>query len=224
MRKYKEIILRYLVFLFGLAVMALAIAVMSCAQLGISPIQSTCYVIYHRISDYISLGTMVFLWNCLIVLAQLPIKGKRFGWINWLQIPLSVFLGAMVDVFRSLLFWLTPENMVQKIVAMLCGVILLAIAISITVAAKTVMNAGEALVAAIAEKCGRPFGKVKVIFDVSLISFAILLSFVFFGKWRFDIIGLGTLVAATTTGHIVNLTGKWIIPAVNRICSGKKDV
>ena len=202
--------------------MALAIAVMSAAQLGISPIQSTCYVIYHRISDYISLGTMVFLWNCLIVLAQLPLRGRNFGWLNWLQIPLSVFLGAMVDVFRALLFWLTPQHLVLKIVTMLCGVVILAIAISITVAAKTVMNAGEALVDAIADKCHRPFHQVKVVVDVSLITLAVVLSFVFFGKWRFDIVGLGTLTAGTTTGFIIGRVNKLVKPAVERICVGKQ--
>ena len=223
MRRVAELVRRYLVFLLGLAVMALAVAVMSKAALGISPIQSLCYVIYRRFPDHISLGTLVFGWNCTLLLLQWPLKGRSFAWINLLQIPLSLFLGSMVDVFGKLLVWLTPESILVRVFIMLCGVVILAFSISIMVAAKTVMNPGEAFVAVLADKLGRPFGRIKIAVDVMLITAAVIVSLFLFGKWRFDIIGLGTVVAATTTGFFVGIMNQFIKPAVEFICSGRKE-
>jgi len=222
MRSTKEVIRRYLVFLFGLAVMALAVALMAKASLGISPVQSLCYIINKRYPELISLGMLIFIWNCILLLFQFILKGKSLGFISVLQIPLSFFLGAMVDLWKKALDIFCIDTFVAKIIILLCGIFVLACAISITVAADTVMNSGEAFVDALSKKLGYQFGKVKTVFDISMIAFSITASFILFRKWRFDVIGIGTLIAATGTGFVVSVVDKKIKPLVNNIVKDRK--
>lgn len=214
---------RYTIFLFGLAFLALGISIMTKAQLGISPVQSIAYVVYTRFSDRVTLGVMVLCWNCFQVLLQLPLLGKNFGWKQLIQIPLSFFLSGMVDATSAMLFWLAPDTLLARLLTMAAGVLVLGFAICVTVAAGVVMNAGEALVYVIAHKGGWKFSTVKEFSDITIVAVAALCSFIFFGQWRFDIIGIGTLVSASLTGFVVRFFNLWVKPAVERICIGRKE-
>lgn len=218
----KETLCRYGVFLVGLAVMALAVAVMSKAALGISPVQSVCYVIHRKFPEKITFGTLIFIWNFILVIAQFPFLKKSFGWKNIVQIPLSFFLSFMVDMISYGLVWLEPKGYGARVITMLCGIVILALSISITVSAKAVMNPGEAFVAVLAKALSQPFGKIKAIFDISIISVAIILTVALFGQWRTDIVGVGTLAAALFTGALVGFMNKRVECAVEKICTGGK--
>ncbi len=132
--KRKEMLRRYLVALLSLVFLALGVTLMTRSQLGISPIQSVAYVVYNRLAEHTTLGTVVLCWNCVQVFAQWPLLGRRFGWKQLIQVPLSLF----------------------------------------------------------------------------------------FGTWRFDIVGAGTLISATLAGVGVRLFNPWIRPAVERFCTGKE--
>ncbi len=70
------------------------------------------------------------------------------------------------------------------------------------------MNSGEATVKAISSITHKNFGNVKVAFDLSIVASAVIASFILFGSFRFDMIGIGTLCSALFTGFIVKaLTG-----------------
>ena len=216
-----ETLRRYGVFLVGLAVMALAVSVLAKAGLGISPVQSLAYVVYSRLSAWVTLGATVFCWNTIQVLLQWPLLGC-FGWQQWIQVPLSLFLSVLVDITGWMLSPLELSTLPARLCAMAVGILILAFAVSLTVSAGVVMNAGEALVHALAQRLKRPFGTVKEFFDLSVVTLSVLLSLLFFGKWRWDIVGVGTLCASLFTGLAVRQIDKWIKPAVQRICTATK--
>ena len=217
-----ETLRRYLTALLSLVFFALGVTLMSRSQLGISPIQSVAYVVYNRLAEHTTLGTVVLCWNCVQVLAQWPLLG-RFGWKQLVQIPLSLFLGVMVDATGALLFWLQPDTLVLRLLTVLCGVAVLSIAVCLNVSANAVMNAGEALEYAISQRFGKKFSTVKECTDIGCVTLAVVLSFLFFGRWRFDIVGAGTLLSATLAGLGVRLLNPWIKPAVERFCTGKNN-
>ncbi len=217
-RSAAETARRYGVFLAGLFCMALAVSLLAKAELGISPVQSAAYVVYQRLAGVITLGTAVLVWNCMQVAAQLPLLGRAFGLKELVQIPLSLLLGVMVDATGRLLAWLTPASLPAWFATACVGVAVLAFSVSLTVAAGVVMNAGEALVQAIARRGGWRFGSVKEVFDLTVVSVAVALSFLFFGRWRLDLIGPGTLLSAGCTGFLVRWFNRWIPPVVEKIC------
>ena len=218
----KETAKRYAVLLLGLSVMALAVSVISKAGLGISPVQSLAYVMYNRFPEHITLGTAVFCWNCIMVLLQWPIL-RRFGLKQIIQIPLSVFLGLLVDATSMAISPITVHSFVGRIIMLVIGIVILTLSISIIVSANVVMNVGEALIDAIAKRVNRSFAFIKEVFDIFLVSLSVILCFVFFGEWKFNIIGIGTVCSALFTGMLVKLADKAVRPVVEKICKDGKN-
>ena len=103
------------------------------------------------------------------------------------------------------------------------GIVILTLSISIIVSANVVMNVGEALIDAIAKRVNRSFAFIKEVFDISLVSLSVILCFVFFGEWKFNIIGIGTVCSALFTGMLVKLADKAVRPVVEKICKDGKN-
>lgn len=71
-----ELVRRYVLFLFGLFVNSLGIALTTRANLGTSPITSVPYVLSIRFP--LSLGMFTLFFSLLLIAIQLIILGKRF--------------------------------------------------------------------------------------------------------------------------------------------------
>ncbi len=62
---------------------------------------------------------------------------------------------------------------------------------------------GEGFPAAISKLTGMPFPKAKIIVDISLVVIAVILGFIFFHGWLWNVIGPGTLFAMFFVGVVV---------------------
>lgn len=210
---------RYGLFLAGLFVMALGIALMVKAKLGTSPISSLPYIFSLRFTA-ISLGSFTILWNLLLILGQVVVLRRKFRWYQLIQIPLTLVFGAFVDLAKELLGFLNPENYLFQAAVLLFGCLVLAFGVSLTVLAGVIMNSGEAFVAAVAEQTGKDFGLVKVFFDSSLVLLSAGLSFAFFGM----VTGVreGTVIAALLSGFIIRIFNRLLGPAAERWLTGSQ--
>ena len=80
-----------------------------------------------------------------------------------------------------------PTSLVGELLSLLLGCAVLALGISIEVAPGVLMVPGEGAVSALAQVSGKRFGIVKICFDVTLVTIALTLSFLFFHRLQ----GLG---------------------------------
>ena len=72
---------------------------------------------------------------------------------------------------------------------------------------------GEGLPVTIAKVFHIDFGKVKICFDVLLVIIAVICCYLFFGHWRWDLVGVGTLFSMFYVGIIVRFVSphmKWL--------------
>ena len=97
---------------------------------------------------------------------------------------------------------------------MLLGCVILACGISIEIAPGVITVPGEGLVRVLAQATGKDFGRVKLVFDVTLIVIASALSLLFFR--RLQGVGIGTVVSALVVGPLVSLFGR-VLPGLGRI-------
>lgn len=199
--KSKELIKRYILFIISLFFAALGVAFAKHAELGVSPIASVANVLSCKF-DVISLGTWLVIWNSILVLGQVLILRNDFQLTQLWQIPLSFLFGWFTDFGIWILSPIAVDSYYMQISMVLSGIVILAFGIALAVIANVIMNSGEALVKAISDKTHKPFGDVKVFFDVSCVISSILLSLIFFD---FSIIGTreGTIMTALLTGIIV---------------------
>lgn len=198
MNLFKKIILM----LLGLFIMGIAMALLTAADMGISPVQSLAYVISQKIPHVLTFGLASMIWNFILLGIQIALLRREFRLWELLQIPLSLYFGVVIDLARKIVT-VSPETMASRLFTMLFGVVVLAVGILLTVEAGLVMNSGEATVKAIAKKLSKPFSTIKVAFDVTIVLSASVACFLLFNGFRFDMIGIGTLSCAVLTGVII---------------------
>lgn len=195
---------RYLVFLLGLFVNSLGVALITKADLGTSPISSIPYVL--SLSFPFSLGQFTIFFSILLIVLQLVILGRNFKAEHLLQIPVSLVFGYFIDLCMLLLFFVQPAAYVLKILYLLVGCIVLGIGVYMEVLANVIMLPGESFVRAVVFRWKTEFGVTKVAFDVSMAIIASVLGIVLTG--HLNGVREGTVIAALLVGFIARLIGK----------------
>lgn len=191
---------RWLFFAVGVALNSFGIALITKGALGTSPISSVPYVLSMQYP--FTLGEFTFAMNSLFIVAQALLLRRDFKLFQVLQILVNVVFSALIDVSMSALWWYDASTVAMQLVAVIVGSAALGFGVAVEVAPNVLMVPGEGIVRAISTVCHKRFGSTKVVFDCSLVAFAVILSFAFFGCLRG--VGLGTLISALIVGRFVN--------------------
>ncbi|MCM1311724.1 MAG: hypothetical protein NC206_02465 [Bacteroides sp.] len=238
MRK-KELVKRYVVYVLGVYVLAMGLAMIITSTLGTSPISSWSYVM--SCNTPLSVGTYTFIINMALIAGQFMVlrhHGLRRQAVNiGLQIPFSFMFSAFIDFNIWLLKAAGPTVLhpfgesalplyAYCVLLLALGCFIQSVGVLLEVKAGVTMMSGEAFVYYICTRWSKEFGKVKVTFDVVLVLLAVISSVGFSlaesnGNLNIDTIlkGLfgavreGTIVAALSVGQIVRLLAKhsaWI--------------
>lgn len=212
---------RYFWFVIGVMIISFGVALITKAGLGTSPISSIPYVL--SLQFPFTLGQFIFIINMFFILAQFILLKKDFEPIQFLQIFANVIFSVCVDISMNLLNWLTIDNFIVGLFSLLIGCCLLALGIAIEVAPDVLVIPPEGIVRVITTIVNKKFGTIKVIFDVTLVSIAVILSFLFFGK--LNGLGLGTIISAIIVGHIVNFINQkfLLISYIKTLVNQKED-
>lgn len=200
------IIRRYLLLLVGLAIMAFGVAFSIKASLGTSPISSVPYVV--SLFAPLTVGTATIIMHCVFILLQILILRKKYHPIQLMQLPVAFFFGYLTDFGVWAVQGITCDHYLQQWLVCLIGIFLVAVGVSLEVKAGVVVLAGEGVVLAICKVIPVKFGYMKVGFDVTLVSIACVLSFVFTG--RLQGVREGTVAAALLVGLIAKQLGKML--------------
>lgn len=197
----KEKAKRYTLFIISLFFSGLGVAFTKHGALGVSPISSVANVLSLKFTS-ISMGNWLIIFNCLLIVGQIVILRKSFKPIQLLQIPLSFLFGYFTDFGLWMVSFISINSYIMQLIMVVLGIIILGFGISLAVIANVIMNAGEAFVKALSDTINKSFGNVKTVFDVSCVTFSILLSLIMFDL---TIVGTreGTLIAALGTGNVV---------------------
>lgn len=193
---------RYCYFVIGLFINSFGVAFITKSDLGTSQISSVPYVLSLYFTK-ISFGMMTFLFNMLFIVIQILILRKKFQPIQFLQIVANILFSYFIDISMSMLGWLQIESFLFRFISLIFGCLILAFGISIEVAPQVIMVPGEGIVQVISKVTQQDFGKIKSLFDLTLIIIAGILSFIFFQSLQG--VGIGTIISAITVGKFVSL-------------------
>ena len=181
---------RYGVFLAGVVLSALGIALITKAGLGTSAISSLAYVLTFVIPG-ISLGTFTLLVNLAALAAQILLLGREFRPVQLLQLPATVIFSAGIDLWTYLMRDWTVGAYPMGWIPLLAGCVILGLGVALEVLGDVLYLPCEGVVKAISRKSRAEFGTVLS---------AILVSVFCLGH----VSGLreGTIVAVATVGGI----------------------
>lgn len=210
---------RYLLFIISLFFSALGVAFTKHGELGVSPISSVANIMSYKF-DFLSMGTWLIIWNCVLIVGQILILRKKFQPIQLLQVPLSFLFGWFTDFGMWLVSFIPADSYPLRLFMVIVGIVILGFGISLAVIANVIMNAGEAFVKAISDTIHKKFGNVKIVFDVSCVTLSIILSLLFF---NFTVVGTreGTIISALATGNVVKFFSARLQRPLNHILENR---
>lgn len=209
--RMKDVCKRYLVFIIGLYFLAAGIVLIIRSALGTTPISSVNYVL--SLNSPLSLGTCTFLINMVLILGQFWLIRKnrtRQDIIEiLLQLPFSFIFSAFIDFNMTITDSLHPGSYGMSLALLLTGCMVQSIGVVLELKPKVAMMSAEAFVKYASRRYNKEFGKFKVYFDVTLVTFAVLLSLLL--SQCIEGVREGSLIAACITGYIVSFLNKKIM-------------
>ncbi len=220
MKKFLDILKKLALYLIGLLIIALGINVSKMSGLGISPVSSIPGVL-NAIWQELTLGTMVIIVYCVLVVFQIVVLRADFKLKNILGVPVAIVFGWMVDfvgidpnAFGHLLSGFPrPQGYVMQLVYLAASILIIGVGVFVYLKPKLVPMPAEGLAIAISQKTNKPFGNCKTAVDVSLILIALLLQIIFLGGLdSFSagraVVREGTVLSAICVGQVVKLLNR----------------
>lgn len=215
----KELFKRYALFIISLFIAGMGVAFTKKAELGMSPTSSVANVLSLKFT-FFSLGNWLIVWNCFLILGQILMLGKKFQYIQLLQIPLSFLFGYFTDFGTWCLSHIEISEYIVRFLFVLTGTTILGFGVSLSVIANVVMNSAEAFIKVVSDKTNYQFGNLKIAFDVSCVIISVTLSLLFFsGKIRGT--REGTIIAAVLTGLVVKLVTRFLKKPLDKYLTKK---
>ncbi len=182
--------------------MTIGISLSVKSNLGVSPVSSIPYTMTKVWG--IEMGKATILFHLVLVLIQICILRGRFQWKNLLQIVVGIVFGYFTTFCNYLVTYLPDtDNLILRLAMTLLSTVFVAVGIFFYMPANIMPLAGEGCMQAVSFVTGKPFPKVKVAFDVTmvLVSTVTCLSLLH----SFGSVGIGTIIAAILVGSVLQV-------------------
>lgn len=211
--RIKSFIEKLLVSVFGLFLMSLGIAFAIRSHLGITPISCPPYVFSHYFTSW-TLGQLTVGMHITMVIAQVIILRKDFKKSQYFQIVVSFLFGFLIDFSMFITQSIEAPNYAVQILFVLLGSLLVAIGIIFEVTPKLLYLAGDGLMITVAKVLKRPFGQIKITFDVTLVIISVISGLILLD----GVVGVreGTVISAILIGFIIGKLNPVIAPIITR--------
>lgn len=192
--------------LIGLFLMTLGVAFSVKADLGTTPIASVPYVI--SLITPLSMGLLTFLMQVLFTLIQIAILRRQFKKIELIQIPVALIFGYFTDVALSVVSSIEPSNYAMQWLFCLIGLVIVAFGTFLCVQSTFPIPAGGGLVKVLAHVTNIDFGRMKIVFDVTLVIISASIALISFGELKS--VREGTIVSALLVGVCIRFFTKYL--------------
>lgn len=207
--KIQNILIRYGVSTLGLVFVAAGVALSIKSNLGTAPISCPPYVI-NLFNSSLTVGEWTMVMHLVFIVSQILMLRRNFKFRYLMQIPAAVVFGLLTDAAIWAFSWVDASGYAMRLVLCIVSVAITALGISLEVCGNSWMLAGEQTVAAISEITKKPFGNMKIAFDISLMAFSMIFGFFAFGNvlgnGELMVVREGTLIQALLTGFLMKYT------------------
>lgn len=192
---------RYALFILGLFIAALGVALSTKAKLGTSPVSSVPYSV-SLISSLFTFGGWLNVWSVLQISIQVLLLRKRCNPIDIaIQTVLAFVYGYLTNFACYLIQGMNVEGYVFQFLCMLAGCFVTGFGIWIQLKGNVAMLPGEAMNRAISTVSGKKYEDIKIFFDVVYILISAVLGICFLGGLKG--VREGSIIAAVLIGNII---------------------
>lgn len=207
---------RIFTFVFGLFVMSFGVAFSINSTLGTTPISSMAYA--WALITNLSVGTTTFLFNAGLIVVQFLILRSQFSKKRLLQIINCVVFGYFTDVAMYFVSFIPFDaSILMCFIYLVLSIFLIALGIFIYLPSNIAPLPGEGCVEAIAIVTNWRFSSVKIAFDATVVSLALIMCWLWYTD-VFAAVYIGTVISAFFVGFTLrqlsnlykHITGKEI--------------
>jgi len=197
--KTHNLLKRCSAFILGLFIVAVGVALSVKAQLGVSPISCTPYVLSLKYS--LTLGELTIIFNALLIIIQILILRKKYKLAQLIQLPMVIIFGYFIDLAMHMFSGFNTSSYLWQALYCILSCVVMAFGIFIIVQTDITYLPGDGLTVVIANILKKDFGKVKIAFDSSMVVLGMLSSL--FLLHSIQGIREGTIIAALSVGYLV---------------------
>lgn len=188
---------RLIMYFSGFFIMTMGISLSVKSNLGVSPVSSIPYTM--TCVWGIEMGKATILFHIGLVLLQVLLLRKAFQIKNLLQIPVGIVFGYFTTFCNYCAsFFPDPENMIIRLLMIAASIFLIALGIFFYMPADIMPLAGEGAMKAVSDVTNIAFPKVKVGFDISMVTISLITCLI--ALHSLGSVGIGTVVAAVFVG------------------------
>ena len=208
--KKKTVISSEAAYFAAVILLALAVATLTAANFGISMIVSPAYLLSLKLgvvtfgqAEYI-IQAGVFVILCIIL--------RKFRFVYLMSFATCLIYGAVLDLWRKLPCFdptvTAPGSMALwlRVLMFIAGAVLTSFSVALFFKTYLYPQVYDFFVKAVSHKFGIKLALFKTIFDLSMLTASVIMTFCFFGK--FVGLGWGTLVMATCNGTVIGFFSK----------------
>lgn len=157
----------------------------------------------------LTVGGYTIVMNFIFVVLQILILRRRYNPVQLFQLVIgalfSIFLDANLALTAPLAAGTGPSGVAWGLFLVAVAGVVMGVGVACEVRCRSVMMPGEGIQVAIAQVSGREFSKVKIVVDTTLVCIGLASCLVFYGTWRWDIVGLGTIISMVYIGVMVRV-------------------
>lgn len=199
----KKVIQNYTLFLIGLFIASMGVALSAKAGLGTSPVASVPYSV-SLVNHSLTFGWWLNMWSVVQILVQIALLRKKCKPVEIvIQTVLAFVYGYLTDFSCKLIDGVQVNSYIMQFAFMLLSCVVLGFGIWIQFKGGVTMLPGEAMNRAVSEVTGKSYENIKIFFDVLYIVIAAVICFIFIG--RLEGVREGSIIAAVLIGNIIKL-------------------
>lgn len=161
-----------------------------------------------KLAPSLTIGQYTYIMNAVFVVLQILILRRRFHAVQLFQLIVGFVFGYLLDVNMAITGLVSYNALPWQIAAQLIGCTVLGVAVSFEIRCGSVTMPGEGIQVALSKVTGQPFHRMKITVDTILVVIATTIGFVFYGRWLWNVVGVGTLFAMFYIGMVVKFTNR----------------
>lgn len=219
------------VWLLGVVLMAAGVACISKSNFGYSMVVAPAYLLYAKLSPHLgwlTFGMTEYMFQGLLILLLIPVT-RRFRPQYLLSFATAVIYGYLFDAMLRLAALLPVGGFFGRCLWFAVGEGIIVLSVVCFMHTYLAPEAYELVVKEISRVYRKPFHRVKLIYDLSSLLVAVVLSLTLFGPgafrgftpaglWRavldgyvIEGIGIGTVIAALVGGPLIGFADRWFV-------------
>lgn len=195
-----------LAYVLGLLALAIGVALMERADLGMSMVVAPAYLLHLKLVQvlpFFSFGMAEYtLQAFLLLVLGVVLRKFRVGYL--FSFVTAVLYGFTLDGAMALVALLPCGSLLLRLLFYAAGMLICSLGVSLMFHTYLPPEAYELFVKELSAHFHWNIHKVKTCYDLVSCLVGVLLSFAFFGLWQFYGVKLGTVVCALLNGFLIS--------------------